>query len=746
MQPGRSRELVTCCRATWGEFNEDLRVYQGEPFARTSFPLFCPWLADRESRSQFWRPFFEAAASMRLNEPNADDSNSVATEEPTRNSASPDRTVSSAGDQTYSRQSDASEDLEGTPRAKRHDLDDLSPSSSSLPSEPQWSSDKHNQFASPFLSSKQNERQGPPSNSAMKQQPSSSSHALPELQRLRLRDLPPDSPDVPEPEFETAVFGGIGGDSKGKGRSFDLSSDPTSPSFSLLRDPSPSPSDAGSRPPPVPQSPRNPRAGGGDQAHSKLLDKILRKNLASPAPPRAGPGSSTPGRPNAARTGNNKIAFPPDLPKEWDGIANLSQTSLDAFPSPIKRRQSTSTEDSFAAHLIAPPSTLRHPSYLTSSPALPRAASSSTSTSRSQPPPPPPASYSSPAKYTRTPAKYAARLTAQNVYDSLGLNDSPLPSPPSILRTNTKPFNMYEHTQRLSMAHQPIDSPTKERSMRAAGGGGGKGNNRAVEQEESFASNVSTSTIPNQPSFVDPDRSQTRPFDLYEYQNKQNQPDSSSRVGEDTDNIDDLLNGGKTMTFHQAQRASMLPQQGMVDLGGIVDDDYDEERREYPGDGREAGRDEYEDELSYAGARHEEDQVAMLEGQGYAIGGGGGDEDESFNIERGLRAGVAGGVGFGKRLMDGPEDTLFGMPPAQSQSQQGQLQSQIRDEGQGERYQDDDTFTDTQEPLRPQEQGRGNGGRGFRLHGLSDMETLHGGELLSSGQSFVSLSFSSVVS
>lgn len=674
---------------------------------------------------------------MRLNEPNGDDSNSAATEEPARNSASPDRTASDAGDQTYSQQSDVSEDVEGTPRAKRHDLDDFSPASSSLPSEPQWSSDNHDQFASPFPSSNQNERQAPPANSAMKQQAS-----LPELQRLRLRDLPPDSPDVPEPEFETAVFGGIGGggNSKGKGRSFDLSSDVTTPSFSLLRDPSPSPSDAGTRPAPAPQSPRNPRAGGGDQAHTKLLDKILRKNLASPAPPRAGPGSSTPGRPNTARTGGSKIAFPPDLPKEWDGIANLSQTSLDAFPSPIKRRQSTSTEDSFASHLIAPPSTLRHPSYLTSSPALPRAASSSASTSRSQQPAlPPVGSYSSPAKYTRTPAKQAARLTAQNVYDSLGLSDSPLPSPPSILRTKTKPFNMYEHTQRLSMAHQATDSPTKERSMRAGGGGGG---NRAGE-EESFASNASSSTIPNQPSFIDPDRSQTRPFDLYEYQNQQNQPADSSRRGEDTDNIDDLLNAGKTMTFHQAQaqaqRASMLPQQGMMDLGGIVDDDHDEERREYSGEGREAGREEYEeeDELSYLDPRQQEQEEAM-EGQGYAMGGGGGgDEDESFNIERGLRAGAGGGVGFGKGLMDGPEDTLFGMPPAQSQSQsqQGQSHSQIRDDrdGEGDRYEDDDTFTDTQEPLGPQEQGGGVGGRGFRLHGLSDMETLHGGELLSSG-------------
>jgi len=276
--------------------------------------------------------------------------------------------------------------------------------------------------------------------------------------------------------------------------------------------------------------------------------------------------------------------------------------------------------------------------------------------------------------------------------------------------------------------------------MRAAGGG-----KRAVE-EESFASNASSSTIPNQPSFVDPDHSQTRPFDLYEYQNQQNQQADSSRMGnrgggEDTDNIDDLLNGGKTMTFYQAQRASMVPQQGLADLGGIVDDDFDGERREYSGEGREAGTDEYEDELSYLDPREQKQEGEMV-GQGYAMGGGvGGDEDESFNIERGLRAGAAGGVGFGKGLMDGPEDTLFGMPPTQSQSQsqqgQGQSQSQIRDDrdAEGERYEDDDTFTDTQEPLRPQEQGRGVGGRGFRLHGLSDMETLHGGELLSSGES-----------
>ncbi|GAA5886124.1 hypothetical protein JCM16303_000052 [Sporobolomyces ruberrimus] len=788
---------------------------------------------------KFWRPFFEAAASIRLHEPYADDTTSGGREDAGQTSQSPDRTVSSAGDQTYSRQSLGSEaeDLEGTPRAsKRHDL---SSASSSIPPEPHWSTGD-DEFASPFLPSSSN-RHPLPANSAMKQ-PSSSADMIPDqqLQRLRLRDLPPDSPDVPEPEFETAVFGGgFGGNargtsseregpaggSKGKGRDVDFSVDSTSsPSFSLLRGASPSRSEprlkAGV------SSPRNIRAGGGDKAHSKLLDKILRKNLASPAAARAGPGSSTPGRPSVRGGGvggKSKQQFPPDVPREWNGIANLSQTALDAFPSPIKRRTSNAStvtggeEDSFAqmmAAAVPPPSTIRSSSssYLMSSPAPTRSSrpnptrpNLASSSSNSRPPLPSSYSSSSPSKLTRTPAKYAAKLTARNVYESLGLangQDSPLPSPPSILRTNHKPFNLYEHTQqqrenlRLSMlpphqgghdSEEQDHSPTTERTRSRvidpsrSGGGGGRGGEPSF-YEEGSVSNVHEPSIVQPPSFIaNPDQSQTQPFNLYRHEQEQQRSVQRKRTGggneggeqgfdrEEEEDIDDLLFGAKTMTFKQERdhRTSIAPgtigleggvgarDAGVLDFGGIVDDDED-----VGGRGRIEGNsgeryeeDEYDEEGSYqeeghAGGRGETERVGIVdeeqgEGRGeedyhyqYGYGGSGGAEDESFNIERGLRgAGAGGGGWFGNRLLDGPEDTLFGMPQQhqQQQAQGGHQQQQglsFGGGGGGSRYEEpeqEDTFTEEHQPMQERPYGAG-----FRLHGLSDMETLHGGELLAS--------------
>ncbi|GAA6062643.1 hypothetical protein JCM10212_003455 [Sporobolomyces blumeae] len=827
---------------------------------------------------KFWRPFFEAAASIRLNEPfGPDDTGSVANEDQTHASGSPDRTVSSVGDETYSRESAGSGvDVDGTPRATRtgqgpHSHDD--------------------DFASP----ERGPVDGRPANSAMKQPPKSST-ALPELQRLRLRDLPPDSPDVPEPQFETAVFGGFGrgaagqgrggaGDDKGKGHSFDLSSDPSSPSYSLLRgDPSPAPSNASERDASrlyrrgdeyalVEQNvTRNVRPGGGDKAHSKLLDKILRKNLDSPVRTRTGPGSSTPGRPSQRSSGTqagggSEYEFPPEASREWNGIANLSETALDAFASPIKRRQSAFTEDSFAN--LAPPSTARRPEYLTSSPApgggrpLDRSTASSAtdpagaleplarSHGGSKPFNPSSTSFASPSKLSRTPAKYAARLTAQNVYDSLGLGfvDSPILSPPSILRTNTKPFNLQEHTARQDAArglgrtgargddegeddgaYEPA-SPS-ERSRIAGGtsrsfapsrhgnssfanaaseqgprGGGGGGTGRGGVEEESFAS-----SLPAQPSFINHSQSdeRTRPFNLYEYTHRHESArpveqgpfdPNGSREGDGgdfrfdgderggggmTDNIDDLL-AGHTMTYHAEQRlrASLAPGagledigggeggrgrgQGLDDLGGIVDDDegqigsrvygqeddgtdgYDRERR---GRADESYTDEQRDPRDSDQGRRGEGGA----GQGHGATYGEYDDDDSFAFEReGLRAGhgadAGGRGGRGKGgLLDGPEDTLFGMPPTASAGGaaapvaptgrpnhhhlgyslgpgRGGTTAIGRDGPDGE---EGDSFTDSHDG----DYDDGFGGRGqagaFRLHGLSDMETLHGGELLSS--------------
>ncbi|GAA5947873.1 hypothetical protein JCM3765_001122 [Sporobolomyces pararoseus] len=754
---------------------------------------------------KFWRPFFEAAASIRLHEPYADDSASIATEEENRQtSLSPDRTVSSVGDQTYSsRQSIGSEveDLEGTPKAsskgvRRHHQNDhdLSNASSSLPPEPHWSTDNNNndQFASPFLSS----NQPLPANSAMKQ-PSNAIVPDQQLQRLRLRDLPPDSPDVPEPEFETAVFGG-GGGTKGKGRDHDLSIDSTnggsSPSFSLLQHRSESVPSTSSRNDFI-SSPRAAiRAGGGDKAHSKLLDKILRKNLGgSPVTShRAGPGSSTPGRPLAARSGGGggagKQVFPPDLPREWNGIANLSQTNLDSFPSPIKRRQSLAStiaggeveeeegergEDSFVQMMAAAVPTRSTSSYLTSSPApppLPKPSSHHHQSTRA-PPPSSSAFSTSPSKLTRTPAKFAAKLTARNVYESLGLDklgeDSPILSPPgSLLKTNHKPFNLYEHT-----IQQEQENQLRRLSMSLGAGGGGGGGEGEEEEEDHEASPTtdrrsriihassttttkggeisfnSSSNQSYQPSFLgggDRDISHTQPFDLYQYQQQQQRSVKKGHQGqsveeeENVDDIDDILLGGKTMTFNQERK--QFPAAAAfsdLDLGGIVDDD-DQEHLDGNREGRTEStgtqryQQEEEEELSYVDEPERGDQEGIYHHHHqYAE-----EEDESFNIERGLR-GVGGGGGFGNKLLDGPEDTLFGMPQQPPQQSSHQVVSQRAYEQQVE--EEEDTFTQTQEhggeePLgsKRAQTGGSRNGAGFRLHGLSEMETLHGGELLSS--------------
>ncbi|GAA6005871.1 hypothetical protein JCM11491_004042 [Sporobolomyces phaffii] len=773
---------------------------------------------------KFWRPFFEAAASIRLNEPYNDDTASVGTEEPSQTSTSPDRTVSSAGDETYSSNSRRSigsdaPDLEGTPRASnsRHDL---STASSSLPPEPHWSTD--DQFASPFLSSDR----ALPANSAMKQPPSTSSGGIPDqqLQRLRLRDLPPDSPDVPDPQFETAVFGtgfgssapvaagaagaAGGGTVKGKGRDFDVSLDSAaSPSFSLLRDTSPTRSQPRGTAK-LELAPSGP-GGGGDRPPAKLLDKILRKNLASPAVGRPGPGSSTPGRPaRAGGGGGGKMQFPPDLPREWNGIANLSHTALDAFPSPIKRRQSVAStvgggpggldgdgDDSFArmmAAAVPPPSTLRRPTH----PGRPESSSASSAAYLTSSPAPvrrfPPADSeylaSSPARLVRTPAKYAAKLTARHVYESLGLDataamdDSP---PPSIMKANHRPFDLYEHTQRQETIRRSLAPQATRDDDEAEEGGGYEGPSPTTERtqsryldrdadEPSFASG-SNASIVQPPSFIARgggaaglagDVSHTQPFNLYQHQHEQQQALQRSRrqsevklgqhpsAGRDYDDddegegedrtehdIDDILLGGKTMTFRQ-ERASLAPGDGLGrgdDFGGIVDDDNDDGHRGIDGHARA-----YDDEMSYAEGEGEEGEAEQRAARGeelgafdqYGAGYGRGGEDESFDIERGLRGqevgpggGGGAGVGFGNRLLDGPEDTLFGMPPTQAAAT-----ARTQPPALGSRYEEDedDTFTENQDVSSGPAQVPTRGGAGFRLHGLSEMETLHGGELLAS--------------
>ncbi|BGP23220.1 DASH complex subunit ASK1 [Rhodotorula toruloides] len=587
---------------------------------------------------KFWRPFFEAAASIRLNEPYADDTSSTGADELSQATvlASPERTISDEGDVTYgSHPSLAADTPRDAPAIQRNDSSDIS-----LPSAPHWSTDM-----SPYQDLQKELKR----DTSALEDFSALRKDLPEVQRLNLRDLPPDSPDLPEP----TAFGGDLPDLPGNGRAyrFGAAEELASP------------------------APRGVRAGG-DKTHSALLEKILRKGLASPAPSRVGrgPESSTPS--GAPATGS-RLKFPSDVPKNWDGIANLSTTSLNSFPSPIKRRTGAQNDSMFGA----PPSIASSRAYL-SSPAPP--ASSSAFTSRRAPPS---TAASSSSFLSRTPAKEAARRTALNVYDSLALDSPPLELAPPTMRFDDLFGNGQEEKT------PGLDSPSQRSTLSQPGG--------ALRSGASAAGNDSyLASAPAQPSFVD--RSPTQVFAQHD--------SSSSSVSRDvpladfgggtTANIDDLLAGAPTMTYdhrHNPLAGPIDPQQ----YAGIVNDDGEPHQ---PTGGY--GADE-----SFTGDA-EDDQPHHLNRREEPTYTGYDDYEQSL-------AGHGGGRGLRLPGQDGPEDTLFGMPPGRGGADAAKA-------GGTARFADveDDSFTDS---------GGVDGGKsGFRLHGLSDMETLHGGELLSS--------------
>ncbi|BGP06473.1 hypothetical protein JCM10049v2_002295 [Rhodotorula toruloides] len=592
---------------------------------------------------KFWRPFFEAAASIRLNEPYVDDTSSVGADERSQGTviASPDRTISDEGDTTYSSHPSLTADTpRGVPATQRDESSDMS-----LPSAPHWSTDM-----SPYQDLQKELNRD---NSALGDF-SALRKGLPEVQRLNLRDLPPDSPDLPEP----TAFGGDLPDLPGNGRAQYRSGAAEEPA---------SPAPCGVR-------------AGGDKTHSALLEKILRKGLASPAPSRIGrgPDSSTPS--GAPATGS-RLKFPSDVPKNWDGIANLSTASLNSFPSPIKRRPGAQDDSMFGA----PPSIASSRAYL-ASPAPPATSSNPLKASTSRRAPPSPAASSS-SFLSRTPAKEAARRTALNVYDSLAFDSPGLElAPPTVKFEDMFGKRPEEETPGL-------DRPSQRSTLSRPGG--------ALRSGASNAGNDSyLSSAPAQPSFVD--RSPTQ-------LSAQHHPSSSSISrdvpladfgGGTTANIDDLLAGAPTMTYdhhHNPLAGPIDPQQ----YAGIVNDD-DEPHQPTGG----YGADE-----SFTGDA-EDDQPHHLHRREEPTYTGYDDYEQSL-------AGEGGGRGLRLPGQDGPEDTLFGMPPGRGGADAAKA-------GRTARFADveDDSFTDS---------GGVDGGKsGFRLHGLSDMETLHGGELLSS--------------
>ncbi|GAA5921575.1 hypothetical protein JCM3775_003113 [Rhodotorula graminis] len=631
---------------------------------------------------KFWRPFFEAAANIRLNEAYAEQEPSVAADEPSEATIHPDRTISDEGDVSYG----TAPSVGGTPRAPQQSFSESA--SSGAPVEPHWSSEG----MSPF-------NPGPPP--AVGGADYSAQRPLPDVQRLRLRDLPPDSPDFAEPQFET-IHGGLMGAASRGGRAGadtsrsdagDMSKQSTEPSF--LRGSPTSRHDVGRAPPPAPQS--------------ALLNKVLRKGLGGTPATASRPGQSTPG--------HGKIKYPHDLPSNWDGIANLSTTTLDAFPSPIKRRGHASMLQVGDDSLYGPPPSTAASARtaLISSPAGAAAAgpsssrdalNASTSTLRRFGTSPAPQRN---AAFSRTPAKEAARRTVQNVYDALGdLGDSPALELPSALRNpaRTMSYNYYASTSAHGAGAgpgSPSEKATARRADRTLLGDEAAAAASGAANDESYAS------MPSQPSFM----TQPIPFSHHApYDASGASLSLSGAHGDDAPLAD--FGGGTTANID----ALLAGNHGGADqYAGIVDDDdHDGAARFGSGTGGtdESFTGEADDHLHL---HHRPAEPTYTEGfdEGYSR-----DEDE---------LGAAGARALRLPGQDGPEDTLFGMPAgrggasaagggAAGPSRRSTYAPQGADVGEEE---EEDSFD---------EEARRSG---FRLHGAGDeMETLHGGKLLES--------------
>jgi len=181
------------------------------------------------------------------------------------------------------------------------------------------------------------------------------------------------------------------------------------PNLSLDNSPTPSATSAPKASTSSLEPPRSPGGArlraGADRHHPALLQKVLNKQLLSPRPP----GASTPAK--------GRAAFPSDIPRGWNGVTDLAETSLSAFPSPIKR-STDAADESWAGDFGATSVAGGSPAPLLASP--------------------PPMAYAlSPAKYAPTPAKDAARRTAKFAYDA---EEDDL-APPSVLKNYTTRYD-----------------------------------------------------------------------------------------------------------------------------------------------------------------------------------------------------------------------------------------------------------------------------------------------------------------
>ncbi|KWU44183.1 hypothetical protein RHOSPDRAFT_34195 [Rhodotorula sp. JG-1b] len=618
------------------------------------------------------KPLMESAASTRLDPLHGDESASseqLGDISQADSAASPNRTISDEGDAT--RVTEAS--TEGTPRALRQGGTGVQDEIRS-PSEPQWSNDM-----SPFQAVQaelQDTAQAARGDGGVASDYSAMRKHLPDPYRIRLRDLPPDSPDTPQ--FETMTFKGANHKTSSGNSSAQAHTAPGGGDLNSILLPS-EPSFAAS----VLDTPGASRPHAA-ATHSARLDPFSRRQIAEPSLAKASPmkPSAAAGTSSGPAAGQqSRLKFPADLPKNWNGIADLSTTGLTAFPSPMKAPLSAV----MANRSGAGPSSGRH---LMSSPGT-ALLNASTSTLRRYPASPAPS-----IALSRTPAKEAARRIAESVYDATGDFDSP-EMPSAIKNANTT--RLFDFHAAARGEEQPgLDSPSQNRSAAAAAGGTGSGRmpGLAMQGNDSYAS---------QPSFV-----QRSPTQLFHHQvsppistmQDRHQPAALADFGGGTTaNIDDLL-AGSSVRYDASAHGSGVGA-GVGDFAGIVNDD---DHHQAP---LHAGMDD-----SFTGDAEPDYAVHRPTDPTFT------EYDEAYAQATGRGALRLPG-------QDGPEDTLFGMPAGR-----GGPARTTNAGGGGKRVaysavEEDDTFTDDHAPA--------NGGRsGFRLHGLDDMATLHGGELLSS--------------
>ena len=269
------------------------------------------WKIDGVIGRQFWKSFFEASANTRLT-PNA----ILAGDETTGEEESFD-----GEDPTLAANADESLSFDDTPSALELTIGAAPVLSKSTTAHPTTGKGKD---VDPYDALQSDLSKIGISTTTKSQQEAVKAATINpgDSYRYRLGDMSIDSPDVPLPQFETYD------DSTTSARMLiNFSESPIASSIA---------------------SPKSRSKAGMERVHPKLLEKILARNLLEGGG--AGGKSSTPR--SEFKKGGRKSLFPEDIPKDWNGIANLSSTKLDAFQSPIKRRFVPSTNPNATADLL----------------------------------------------------------------------------------------------------------------------------------------------------------------------------------------------------------------------------------------------------------------------------------------------------------------------------------------------------------------------------------------------------------